>query len=87
LALLDEVGSMQWSEIDPENRSWIIPSTRTKNHRDHILPLAGTPNMPQRSVFRRMRCAYGAIAWKKPATKWTDDPASSECPGSIKQRC
>jgi integrase len=36
----DEVGSMPWLEIDPENKSWIIPGTRTKNHRDHILPLA-----------------------------------------------
>ncbi|MGY2903385.1 integrase [Bradyrhizobium sp. URHC0002] len=36
----DEVGSMRWLEIDPENKSWIIPGTRTKNHRDHILPLA-----------------------------------------------
>jgi integrase len=36
----DEVGSMRWLEIDPANKSWIIPGSRTKNHRDHILPLA-----------------------------------------------
>jgi len=36
----DEVGSMRWSEIDSANKCWIIPGSRTKNHRDHILPLA-----------------------------------------------
>jgi len=36
----DEVGSMRWLEIDHEKKSWIIPGARTKNHRDHILPLA-----------------------------------------------
>jgi hypothetical protein len=38
-------------------------------------------------VCRRMRCAFGAIGWNNPATKWTGEPGSSECPGSIKQRC
>jgi hypothetical protein len=46
----------------------------------------GTPNMPQRSVFRRMRSADVAIAWKNPVTNRLAIPASPECPGSIKQR-
>jgi integrase len=33
----NEVGDMQWSEIAGD--SWTIPSTRTKNHREHALPL------------------------------------------------
>ena len=38
-------------------------------------------------VCRRMRCAFGAIGWNNPATKWTGEPGSSESPSSIKQRC
>jgi integrase len=36
-----EVGGMQWAEIDLERRLWIIPGARTKNHREHRLPLSG----------------------------------------------
>jgi integrase len=35
----EEIGGMQWSEIDLERKLWIIPGDRTKNHREHILPL------------------------------------------------
>ena len=31
--------------------------------------------------FSPMRCAYGAIAWKIPATKWTGDPCFIRAPG------
>jgi integrase len=34
-----EVGSMQWSELDVERGAWTIPNTRTKNKRAHLLPL------------------------------------------------
>jgi integrase len=33
-----EVGGIRWSEIAGD--SWTIPATRTKNHREHILPLS-----------------------------------------------
>jgi integrase len=35
----DEVGGMQWSELDTAAEQWILPSARTKNHREHVLPL------------------------------------------------
>ena len=50
----DEVGAMRWSELDlsnpasgdlstsavgPNSVVWTIPCARTKNHRDHVLPL------------------------------------------------
>lgn len=35
----DEVGGMQWSELDTAAKQWILPSARTKNHREHVLPL------------------------------------------------
>jgi integrase len=36
----NEVGHMRWSEIDPERRLWVIPSERSKNHRQHAVPLS-----------------------------------------------
>jgi integrase len=30
----------QWSEVDLNKKLWIIPATRTKTHREHIVPLS-----------------------------------------------
>jgi integrase len=38
----DEVGGMQWAELDNADEQWILPSARTKNHREHVLPLVPT---------------------------------------------
>ncbi|MDH2403707.1 hypothetical protein QCM77_27680 [Bradyrhizobium sp. SSUT18] len=35
----DEVGGMQWPELDTAAERWTLPSVRTKNHREHVLPL------------------------------------------------
>jgi len=35
----DEVGGMRWAEINKGEKVWTIPATRTKNHREHIVPL------------------------------------------------
>jgi integrase len=35
----DEVGSMQWAELDTISGLWTLPGARTKNHREHLLPL------------------------------------------------
>jgi integrase len=37
----DEVGGMRWAEIDLDRKIWVLPSARTKNHREHRLPLSG----------------------------------------------
>jgi integrase len=34
-----EVGSMQWSELDADAGTWTIPAARAKNGREHTLPL------------------------------------------------
>jgi len=36
----DEIGGLQWSEIDLEKRTITLPGSRTKNHREHIVPLS-----------------------------------------------
>jgi integrase len=35
----DEVGGMAWVEIDTGAAVWTLPGSRTKNHREHVLPL------------------------------------------------
>ena len=36
---LREVADMPWAELTMDDGDWLIPSTRTKNKRDHIVPL------------------------------------------------
>jgi integrase len=36
----DEVGGMRWDELNLGKAEWTIPSARTKNSREHSLPLA-----------------------------------------------
>jgi len=50
---------MRWSEIDLERRVWALPGSRTKNHRDHTVPLSGPalaiiaarPRQPDRDLI------------------------------------
>lgn len=37
---LREVAGMSWAEIDLAKAQWIIPASRTKNKREHLVPLA-----------------------------------------------
>lgn len=37
---LREVAGMQWKEIDLDKAEWIIPAARTKNKRQHLVPLS-----------------------------------------------
>jgi integrase len=42
-----EVGNIAWSELDLEHSIWTIPAGRTKNHRQHTLPLM----LPAQSII------------------------------------
>jgi integrase len=35
-----EVASMQWCELNLDRREWVIPSSKTKNGREHLVPLS-----------------------------------------------
>ena len=37
-----EVGAMEWSEVDIAAAEWILPPRRSKNHREHRIPLTAT---------------------------------------------
>jgi integrase len=54
----DEVGRMRWSEIDEERRLWILPRERSKNHREHAVPLSRRAEALLRGVMRFEGCAY-----------------------------
>ncbi|WP_176500244.1 tyrosine-type recombinase/integrase [Sphingomonas sp. HMP9] len=36
---LREVSGMTWEEIDLDRKEWIVPGARTKNKRDHLVPI------------------------------------------------
>ena len=36
----DEVAGMQWGEVNLDARTWTLPSSRTKNKREHVIPLS-----------------------------------------------
>ena len=37
----DEVRDAPWAEVDLKARQWSIPARRTKNGRDHLIPIVG----------------------------------------------
>jgi integrase len=39
-ARLREVAEIEWPELDLEARQWTLPRSRTKNKRDHVIPLS-----------------------------------------------
>jgi integrase len=49
-----EVGGICWSEIDTERGEWRIPATRTKNAREHALPLSALAMSVIESVPQRV---------------------------------
>jgi integrase len=68
-----EVSGIGWDEIDALQGVWIIPGSRTKNHKAHALPLCATAvdipksrgraSQARRSYFRHgaswRRCIWG----------------------------
>jgi integrase len=72
----DEIGSLQWSEVDLEAGTITLPPARTKNNNEHIVPLskpalAILKEIPQRaerdSVFGSGRGGYAS--WSKAKKK------------------
>jgi integrase len=57
----DEVGAMRWIEVDFDRAVWTIPSTRSKNHREHVVPLtkAATTLFPHRVEAREYVFGHG----------------------------
>ncbi len=49
----EEVAGMKWSELDLDAGVWMLPSARTKNSRDHRIPLArqAVAILDRRAIF------------------------------------
>jgi integrase len=66
-----EVGGMTWSEIEAECAVWTIPSSRTKNGRQHVLPLSalalnvidGVPERVGRACLFGQSATSGFTSW------------------------
>jgi integrase len=66
-----EVGGMCWSELDADAGTWTLPAERSKNNREHTLPLPapaweiiGTvPRMAGRDHLFGARAAVGFTPW------------------------
>jgi integrase len=68
-----EIGGMCWSELDLDapQPTWTLPSARSKNHRQHVLPLMSTavdiiksvPRMATRDQLFGLRAGGGFANW------------------------
>jgi integrase len=56
---LDEARLLDWSELDVDNGTIRLPGTRTKNHREHVLPLG--PALTAQLKARRDAAGVGAV--------------------------
>jgi integrase len=54
----DEVGGMRRSEVDENKKLWTIPGSRTKNHREHIVPLSNSALALVAASLRRTNRDY-----------------------------
>jgi integrase len=72
-----EVGGMAWREIDLERGTWTIPGSRTKNHREHTLPLPALAQSIIQSVPQMVNrdCLFGERA-SGGFTSWADGKAA-----------
>ena len=50
---VNEVAGMRWSEISKDYSTWTLPSSRTKNNKEHIVHLSE----PAHGILRRLRTA------------------------------
>jgi integrase len=69
---LTEVAAMTWLELNADRSLWTIPPARTKNHKEHSLPLP----MLAREIIGAMpriedRALVFSIGGKSPPCKWS----------------
>jgi integrase len=53
-----EVASIQWSELNLDKGEWVIPSSKTKNGREHLVPLSPAVVAILRSLPQRKPSEY-----------------------------
>jgi integrase len=67
----NEVSHMTWSEIDEERQLWTLPSARSKNKREHVVPLSSQVWAIIDAMPRFAGCDYVFTAdGRSPITGW-----------------
>jgi integrase len=82
----NEVSQMAWDEIDEQRRLWVLPSARSKNGREHTVPLASRAwdLIQARPRFADCRYVFTAdgsgpiIGWAKAKTRISGAAGASE---------
>ena len=54
----DEVAQMEWRELDLDRALWTLPASRSKNRREHAIPLSDTALEILRSLPRIERSGF-----------------------------
>ena len=62
----DEIGSLRWSEIDVKGKAITLPGSRTKNGREHVVPLSGEALAIVKAIPHRgdRELVFGDGAWR-----------------------
>jgi integrase len=67
----NEVSQMQWPEIDEKRRLWVLPASRSKNHREHAVPLSSQAWTLVQAQSRFLGCDFVFTAdGRRPVTGW-----------------
>jgi len=67
----DEVGHMRWQEIDEDRQLWALPAERTKNAREHAIPLSLQAWALIEACPRFADCSFVFSAdGKRPVNNW-----------------
>lgn len=68
---------MRWAEVDMTAGLWTLPAERAKNHREHLVPLAG----PVLDILRERQAEQASMRMKS-AFVFTSTGAAPFCCGS-----
>lgn len=58
----NEVAGMRWEEITPDLSTWVIPASRTKNGKEHIVHLSEPARQVLASMHRQIDAQTGTIS-------------------------
>lgn len=75
----DEVAAVDWRELDRERAEWLLPSSRAKNGREHLVPLS-----PQAVAL--FDALAGGEQWPKKGYVLTTDGGKSRVSGFSKAK-
>ena len=75
----DEVAGLEWNELDRERKEWLLPASRAKNGKEHLIPLAAP-------VIALLDALAGAEKWPRKGFILTTDGGKSRVSGFSKAK-